>query len=189
VIYLAATTGARRGEICALRKSRVDWDGGAILIDRNIVKQAGQKVERPTKNRRSRLVAVDERVLRFLADQLQQARQRAEVAGVDLEVDPYLLTCTVTGSEHWDPDTITQYFSRVRVRLGLAHLEFKGLRSFMDTYGQELGFSLAQVAMRAGHDPAVAGKHYTGRVSQADRDLAAAMATLLNEVPGPVTVG
>lgn len=31
----------------------------------------------------------------------------------------------------------------------------------MDTYGQELGFLLAQVAMRAGHDPAVASKHYT----------------------------
>ena len=50
----------------------------------------------------------------------------------------------------------------------------------MDTYGQELGFSLAQVAMRAGHDPAVASKHYTGRVVQADRDLALAISELLD---------
>ena len=52
----------------------------------------------------------------------------------------------------------------------------------MDTYGQELGFSMAQVAMRAGHDPAVAGKRYTGRVNQADRDLATAMARLLERM-------
>ena len=59
------------------------------------------------------------------------------------------------------------------------HLEFKGLRRFMDTYGQELGFSLAQVSMRAGHDPAVAAKHYTGRVQQSDRDLADAIGELV----------
>ncbi len=49
----------------------------------------------------------------------------------------------------------------------------------METYGQEAGFSLAQVAIRAGHDPAVAAKHYTGRVSEADRALAAAIENLL----------
>lgn len=44
---------------------------------------------------------------------------------------------------------------------------------------QELGFSMAQVAMRAGHDPAVAGRHYTGRVLQSDRELADAIGALL----------
>jgi len=85
----------------------------------------------------------------------------------------------VDGSEPRDPDTITQYFGRLRDPLQLEHLEFKSLRRFMDTYGQELGFSLAQVAMRAGHDPAVAARHYTGRVTQADRDLAEAIGELL----------
>jgi hypothetical protein len=96
-----------------------------------------------------------------------------------LVVDPYVLSSSVQGDEPWDPDTITQYFARVRGRLGLGHIEFKGLRRFMDTYHQELGFSMAQVAIRAGHDPAVAGRHYTGRVSRADRDLAAALASML----------
>jgi integrase len=59
------------------------------------------------------------------------------------------------------------------------HLTFHSLRRFMDTYGQELGFSLAQVAVRAGHDPAVASRHYTGRVGEADRALARAISDLL----------
>lgn len=50
----------------------------------------------------------------------------------------------------------------------------------MDTYGQELGFSLAQVSIRTGHDPAVASKHYTGRVNEDDRKLADAMSQLLD---------
>jgi hypothetical protein len=66
--------------------------------------------------------------------------------------DPYVLTTSLIGADPWDPDTISQYFARLRGRAYLDHLEFKGLRRFMDTYGQELGFSMAQVAMRAGHD-------------------------------------
>ncbi len=64
----------------------------------------------------------------------------------------------------------------VRIR---PELKLKHLRRFMETYGQEAGFSLAQVAIRAGHDPAVAAKHYTGRVSATDRALAVAIEDLL----------
>jgi len=35
----------------------------------------------------------------------------------------------------------------------------------METYAQDLGFSVAQVAMRAGHDPSVAAKYCTGNVA------------------------
>lgn len=107
-----------------------------------------------------------------LNHQLAASAERAAVAGVELVDDPYVFTVSITGDEPWDPDTITQYFGRLRVRVGLDHIEFKSLRRFMDTYAQELGFSLAQVSLRAGHDPAVASKHYTGRVSATDRAIA-----------------
>ncbi len=38
IIYLSATTGARRGEICALRASRIDWERSTLEISRNIVR-------------------------------------------------------------------------------------------------------------------------------------------------------
>ena len=79
------------------------------------------------------------------------------------------------------PDAITQYFGRLRDRSKIrSELKLKHLRKFMETYGQEAGFSLSQVAIRAGHDPAVAGKHYTGRVSESDRALAEAIEALLD---------
>ena len=42
---------------------------------------------------------------------------------------------------------------------------------------------MTQVAMRAGHDPSIAAKHYSGRVSETDRALAAAVASLLSPDP------
>ena len=179
VLYFSATTGVRRGEICAIRRSRIDWERSTVTISRSIVKQDGRKVDRPTKNRRRRVIAVDDRCLAFLRRMVDETDRTAEAADVQVADDPYVLTVSMTGDEPWDPDTITQYFARLRKRADLDHLEFKGLRRFMDTYGQELGFSMAQVAMRAGHDPAVAGKHYTGRVGGTDRALAAALSALL----------
>ncbi len=86
--------------------------------------------------------------------------------------DPYLFSDEVDGSSPWKPDSITQFFTRLRERVGLEHLTFHDLRKFMETYAQDLGFAPAAVAMRAGHDPSVMSKHYTGRIEEADRALA-----------------
>ena len=92
--------------------------------------------------------------------------------------DPYIFTDAADGSVPWKPDAVSQYFTRMRMRkrIGLDHLDFHYLRKFMETYGQEMGYSLTQVAMRAGHDPSIAAKHYSGRVSETDRALATAVA-------------
>ena len=49
----------------------------------------------------------------------------------------------------------------------------------METYGQEAGYSVTQVALRAGHNPSVAARFYSGKVAETDRALAAAVAALL----------
>jgi hypothetical protein len=67
-----------------------------------------------------------------------------------------------------------------RTRIGL---DFHYLRTFMATCGQEMGFRVTQVAMRVGHDPSIAAKHYSGRVSDTDRALAMAVAALIAPRP------
>ena len=105
--------------------------------------------------------------------------ERARVSGVELAADPYVFTDAADGAEPWKPDAVSRYFARLRAGIGLEHLDFHYLRKFMETYGQEMGYSVAQVAMRAGHDPTVAAKHYSGRVAETDRALAKAVAPLL----------
>jgi hypothetical protein len=94
-----------------------------------------------------------------------------------------VFTDAADGSAPWKPDTVSQYFGRMRERVGLDHLNFHDLRKFMETYGQEMGYGVTQVAMRAGHDPSIAAKHYSGRVGETDRALANAVASLLAPPP------
>lgn len=87
----------------------------------------------------------------MLTAQVEFMRARAEAALVELHVDAFLFSDAVDGTEPWRPGAITLYFTRLRKRAGLHHLTFHSLRKFMGTYGQDLGFSPVQVAMRAGH--------------------------------------
>ena len=51
---------------------------------------------------------------------------------------------------------VSEYFGRMRKRIRLDHLDVHHLRKFMETHGQEMGYSVTQFAMRAGHDPRIA---------------------------------
>jgi len=181
LILVAATTGLRRGELCALRHQRnIDIENGSLLVAQSIVEIEGHGTqEAPTKNREVRQVALDDRTLAILTDQRKAMEDRAQAAGVRLLEDAYLFSDSLDGSQPWRPGAITLYFSRLRRRVSLNHLKFHSIRKFMETQGQELGFSTVQVAIRAGHDPSVARRHYTGKVDSADLKLAESIASLL----------
>ncbi len=180
-ILVAATTGLRRAELCALRRTRdVDFERGLLRVSASIVNVTNQPLgEIPTKNRRVRVLAIDDLTAAILRAQVDSVEQRAAFAGVELVHDPYIFTDAADGSVPWKPDAVSQYFARMRKRIGLDHLDFHYLRKFMETYGQEMGYSVTQVAMRAGHDPSIAAKHYSGRVTETDRALATAVASLI----------
>ena len=181
-ILVAATTGLRRAELCALRRRRdVDWDRRLLKVSASIVVLKDVPLrEIPTKNRRERMLALDELTLSMLRAQVQFLEERATLARVALLPDAYVFSDDIAGAVPWKPDAVSQYFGRLRTRAGLDHLDFHDLRRFMDTYGQEMGYSVSQVAMRAGHDPSVAARHYSGRVVETDRQLAQAVASLLS---------
>ena len=183
LILVAATTGLRRGELCAIRRRRdVDWDRHILTVSHSILEPKNQPLtEAPTKNRRIRHLALDRHTLDTLAGQVRAMEARAQEGGAQLDPDAFVFSDSLTGTEPWRPGAITLYFTRLRKRVGLDHLTFHSLRKFMETYGQDLGFSPVQVAMRAGHDPSVAAKHYTGNIAEADQALANAVAALLTE--------
>jgi integrase len=181
-LFVAATTGIRRAELCALRRDRdIDWDRKLMTVSRSVVALSGAPIEEiPTKNRRDRTIALDDATFLTLGEQIEMLEERAAAAHVELIDDPHVFSDELDGAVPWKPDSMTQFFKRVRDRVGLQHLNLHDLRKFMETYAQDLGFSPAQVAMRAGHDPSVMSKHYTGRIEEADRALATAVSALLS---------
>ena len=60
LVMLAALTGARRGELCALRWTDVDLEAGTIRIARAIVDLPGRVEETSTKTHQERTLALGE---------------------------------------------------------------------------------------------------------------------------------
>lgn len=180
-ILVAATTGLRRAELCALRASRdVDFVAGVVTVSATVVALPGAGIQEiATKNRRVRTVAIDGLTASILQAQLAMMRDRATAAGTVLVDDPYVFSDAFDGSVPWRPDSVSHQFARFRAQAGLDHLGLHSLRKFMETYGQEMGYSMTQVALRAGHNPLVAARYYSGKVAETDRQLAEAVAFLL----------
>jgi integrase len=73
--------GLRRGEVCALRWSDVDWDTGGLRVERALVYLGGELVEQPTKTGRTRDVELDAGVLEALREHRKtQAEERLAAA-------------------------------------------------------------------------------------------------------------
>ncbi|HVC22356.1 MAG TPA: tyrosine-type recombinase/integrase, partial [Candidatus Dormibacteraeota bacterium] len=77
-LRLAAITGARRGELCALRWSDVDLDDGLLAISRSIVDgRSDSLIEKDTKTHSSRKITLDPGTKAALAGQHARHLERA----------------------------------------------------------------------------------------------------------------
>ena len=121
-ILVAATTGLRRAELCALRRQRdVDWDRRLLKVSASIVVLKDVPLQEiPTKNRRQRIVALDELTLSMLRAQVAFLEERAGLARAELLPDAYVFSDDIHGAVPWKPDAVSQYFGRLRARAGLA---------------------------------------------------------------------
>lgn len=134
-IFVSATTGLRRGELCALRRKRdIEWGSSMATVSWSILDLPRRPLsELPTKNRRERRVALDELTMSMLRAQVDFMRDRAALAGIELLEDAYVFSDAIDGSTPWRPGSITLFFARLRERVGLGHLDFHYLRKFMET--------------------------------------------------------
>jgi integrase len=109
-VALAALTGARRGELVALKWSDVDLMNGRVNIARSLTVARGERYMGPTKSRASRDLALDpigvkllNRRWAFMADLSDRARS-------PIVPDPYVLSYRADGAISINPDTLTHGF-------------------------------------------------------------------------------
>lgn len=159
-IWLSATTGIRRGELCGLRTTDFDLDRARMSVERAI---SGETVW-TTKNRRWREVALDPATVIVIRTHIATNEARAAKLGTRMMEGAYLFT-DGDGSQPWNPHLVTDCFRRLTAQLGLQHLTFHSLRKFMESMALDAGFSIPEVAHRAGHDPAVLMRYYAGAVT------------------------
>ncbi len=98
---------------------------------------------------RLRALALGPKTVQLVSAQREMMAARAQACGTSLAPTAFVFPDAADGDKPWRPDAVTQYFGRLRGRAGVrSEVQFKHLRKFMETYGQDLGFSLAQVALR-----------------------------------------
>ena len=152
-LVLAAVTGARRGELLALRWPDVDHNGGTLTIARSISEGPQGPVERPRPKTVGsvRRIALDEAAVALLSAHRARMAEQALMCGVPLPATAFLFSHQPDGSEPWRPGYVTLKFRRLRDELGLGELRLHDLRHFVATTLLSAGVDLRTVAGRLGH--------------------------------------
>ncbi len=93
LLLLAALTGARRGELCALRWSDVEWQDGTLRIARSVYETAGGGwAEKATKTHQSRRIELDEFGLTILRRHRASVDQLADELEVIVAPDGFVFS-------------------------------------------------------------------------------------------------
>jgi integrase len=187
LLWLGVTTGARRGELCALRWPHVDIGARELLIERNLVQRGRQRKEKATKTHQARRIALDEATLAILAEHRDRCQQRAAATGTVLRGDGYVFSDTPGGSTPLLPDSVTQRFRRLARRHGVPTTLHGFGRHYAATQLLAAGVDLRTVAGRLGHGGggATTLRVYASFVAAADRRAAELLGQHLNR-PGQV---
>jgi len=184
LLMLAALTGMRRGELCALRWSDVDLKTGQMEVSRSIVVVPGGLAEKSTKTDRGRIVALDEVGVALLTQYRDQVDGWARQADGVVPDDAFMFSPELDGSTPFRPDSVTNFFVRVRDDLGFDSVRLHDLRHFTATQLIGAGVDVRTVAGRLGHsDASVTLRVYSHVIEERDRAAAVIMGRVLD--PGP----
>lgn len=198
IVAVAAFTGARRGEILALRWSDFDPEAKTLRIERAIEETKSQRtLKAPKTSRGIRTIAIDDGLVATLLELRGTHVRLANGIGPDDPVDLSLLRLPDDAlifpspvepfslSRLRSPKTVTKDFAERAARLSKPELRFHDLRATHETLLLDAGVPVHVVAARCGHDPAVLLRSYAKRTRIADSRAAAIIGTLSKAILAP----
>lgn len=178
MIQLAIMTGARRGELAALKFSDIDRNTNKITIERSAVKLKNKPVmTKPPKDYEVRQVTIPAYCIDMI-DELKAEKQiEAEKLGDLWKEGDWIFT--QWNGEIIHPDTLTQWFTKFLKKYGLKHRKFHSLRHTSATLLLYGGASIRQVQGRLGHGDVSTTNKYLHYIAEADSESANILQNML----------
>jgi integrase len=170
LLWVAMTSGPRRGELCGLRWYDVDFDAEVLTIARNYVEFGRHRVHKDTKTHQQRRIALSPESIAVLHAHLERSSRKAATIGIELAHDAFLFSSAPDSSTPMLPGTVTKKYARQARALGIdSHLH--ELRHYSATELLAAGVDLRTVAGRMGHGGggATTLRVYAAWVPESDR--------------------
>ena len=182
-VWVAMTTGIRRGELCALSWDRIDFAAGVLVVRSSIAQRGRQMWEKDTKTHQQRRITLDPQTLGLLAAYQRHCAARAGL-GDAMPATARIFSPLPDGSEWIRPDTVSQRYERMCARLGW-DMHIHQLRHYSATELIAAGVDVRTVAGRLGHGGGgtTTLKVYSAFVAEADQRAAGALVRHLPPLP------
>jgi integrase len=181
-LRLAAVTGARRGELCAIRWRDFDkkW---TLSIKHSIVDgRIDELIEKGTKTHASRKVVIDALTLRVVESQRERSEERSKECGKKFSRNNFVFASSLDGCVPWRPHRVTLAFKRLCDELGISGVRLHDLRHFTATQMLASGVPVKTVAARLGHANAATTLNvYAHALESSDAEAAHLLGAILND--------
>lgn len=167
MIQLAIFTGARRGELAALKFSDIDFEQRKITIERAAYKLKGQPLAtKPPKDYETRTVTINDSCVELL--KLLKAEKISDAQRLGSQWIEGNWVFTQWNGEMMNPMTPTKQFSKFLEKNGLKHRKFHSLRHTSATLLLYAGVNIKQVQGRLGHGDIETTNKYLHLIEEAD---------------------
>jgi len=184
LVWLAMTTGARRGELCALRWDGVDLDRGTLSIRSSIAQEGNRTWEKDTKTHQQRRIALDPTTVGLLRAYQRQCTADATALDVEIRPSAQLFSPSPDHSTWLTPSSVSQRYARMCARLGWDR-NIHELRHYSATELISAGVDVRTVAGRLGHGGGgtTTLRTYAAWVAEADQRAAGTFDSHMPELP------
>ena len=187
LIQLAIITGARRGELTALKFSDFDREHLKVKIERSAYKNPGEEIGiKCPKGKKSRTVAVSE----YCFDLIDMLKKEKEADALRLGEkwigDEWVFT--QWNGEIINPHTPTKQFAKFLKKNNIPHRKFHCLRHTSATLLLYGGMNIVHVQNRLGHAELETTQIYTHYIDEVDKTAANIIDNILHPQKSVINV-
>ena len=183
-IQLAATIGARRGTMVALRWANVDLEVRQIIFDRAVAESGSGQIEKGTKADRPYVVSLGAGSTDLLVQHRARCEESARSVGGQLGPQSFVFSDD-GGVSHWDLGWPTHAWKRYATKAGIHGVRLHDLRHTAASQMLMAGVPLSVVAERLGCTEGNILRTYRHFIPGSDRDAAELMDRMFDDAAEP----